>query len=350
MKTSNNLKPVLVITDEFQSLVRELSYVEKKQLEENIKKHGCLSPIVIWGSKNIILDGHNRYEICTRNNIEFKTITLDFLDEDEAKIWMINNQFSRRNLSNYERSILALKLDSIIKEKARVNQLSGLVQTPVQQKSDKREKKEELNTNKYLSSLAGVSHDTIGKVRTIEQSATDEIKKELLNGNRSINEVYQEIMKKKKKDSIAKLKEINDTIEVTTNKEVNDETVETDTIKVNDETKKTTDVQVPSVFSMSIQDSRVFLWSTEDELGNTFAKMRKAKLKYVHCLVWDRGNEKSPLFFIVASFIKPQIDRQQVFPVYRENFIDDNQKSQDYYDELIKEMFSAEDIIKLLRT
>jgi len=45
----------------------------------------------------LLIDGHNRYEICTRNNIEFKTVPMYFDERYEAENWIDNNQSGRRN-------------------------------------------------------------------------------------------------------------------------------------------------------------------------------------------------------------------------------------------------------------
>ena len=78
-------------------MLPELSHAEKEQLEENLKRDGCLSPIVLWG--NVILDGHHRYEICVRNNIPFETIQMEFAQREEALRWICINQIGRRNTS-----------------------------------------------------------------------------------------------------------------------------------------------------------------------------------------------------------------------------------------------------------
>lgn len=57
----------------------------------------------------------------------------------------------------------------------------------VNQKSDERY---ELNTNKELAKVAGVSHDTIHKVEVIEEKAAPEVKEQLRKGEVSINKAY----------------------------------------------------------------------------------------------------------------------------------------------------------------
>jgi len=104
---------------------------------------------------------------------------------------MINNQFGRRNLSNYQRSVLALEMESVFSEKAKENlKLNGGNQYAPLQKSAK---VQPIDTRKELAKTASVSHDTIAKVKVIQAKATEEVKEKLSSGNLSINEAYKEI-------------------------------------------------------------------------------------------------------------------------------------------------------------
>jgi hypothetical protein len=80
-------------------------------------------------------------------------------------IWVIHNQFGRRNLSAYQRSVLALKLEALFEIKAKEKQKESGGAVP--QKSVK----PPIDTQKELAKVAGVSHDTIMKVKVIEQKA-----------------------------------------------------------------------------------------------------------------------------------------------------------------------------------
>jgi len=66
-------------------------------LEENLLQNGCVYPLVLW--ENILIDGHNRYDICMRHGIPFSTVSKDFESRDEALIWIVVSQVARRNLS-----------------------------------------------------------------------------------------------------------------------------------------------------------------------------------------------------------------------------------------------------------
>lgn len=54
----------------------------------------------------MIVDGHNRHEICTRRNIPFSVVEIQFADAEEAKDWIDANQLGRRNLTPDQSSIL----------------------------------------------------------------------------------------------------------------------------------------------------------------------------------------------------------------------------------------------------
>jgi N6-adenosine-specific RNA methylase IME4 len=89
----------ITIDPEFKALIPPLAPEELTQLEANIIKEGCRDPLVIWREEQILVDGHNRYEICTRNGIKFDTIEMEFPDRESVMDWMDANQLGRRNLS-----------------------------------------------------------------------------------------------------------------------------------------------------------------------------------------------------------------------------------------------------------
>jgi N6-adenosine-specific RNA methylase IME4 len=89
------------IDAEFAALIPPLSAEERQQLEENIAEHGgARDPLVVWASKGTLtlLDGHNRYEICTRLRLPFDVHEMRFASRDDAADWMDRNQLGRRNL------------------------------------------------------------------------------------------------------------------------------------------------------------------------------------------------------------------------------------------------------------
>src|SRR4051794_36526754 len=85
------------IDERLRSHIPALKPDEYLQLEQNILAHGCQSPLIAWG--DILLDGHNRYEICNRHGVPFRTETVNLPDFDAAVAWIEENQLGRRNLT-----------------------------------------------------------------------------------------------------------------------------------------------------------------------------------------------------------------------------------------------------------
>jgi ParB family chromosome partitioning protein len=92
------------IDPEFQAFIPPLAEDEFAQLEMSVRAEGCRDPLVLWN--NIIVDGHHRYRICTKHQLPFKTVDMDFADREAAMDWMDTNQLGRRNLTPDQRSIL----------------------------------------------------------------------------------------------------------------------------------------------------------------------------------------------------------------------------------------------------
>ena len=140
---------MITIDPEFKALIPPLLPEERKGLEESILKEGCRDALVVWKGHNILVDGHNRYEICTAHGKPFETIEMEFASRDDAMVWIIDNQISRRNLTPFARGELALKRKHIIAAKAKENQ--GF-RTDICQNSDK---SKPINTRAELAKIAG---------------------------------------------------------------------------------------------------------------------------------------------------------------------------------------------------
>ena len=94
----------LKIDKAFKTLIRPLRKQEYLQLETNILNDGCRDPIITW--KGVIIDGHNRYEICTRHGIPFETKEMSFENRAAAVAWICTNQLGRRNITEETRKYL----------------------------------------------------------------------------------------------------------------------------------------------------------------------------------------------------------------------------------------------------
>lgn len=87
----------IMIDAAFKAQIPPLSPEEREQLEANIVAHGCRDPLTTWNG--ILLDGHNRLEICTRLGLPFKVVSIELPNREAAEDWIDANQLGRRNLT-----------------------------------------------------------------------------------------------------------------------------------------------------------------------------------------------------------------------------------------------------------
>ena len=80
------------------------------------------------------------------------------------------SQGGRRNLSPYHRSVLALLLEDLFAEQAKDKQIAA-------GKLKLKSTEAPIETRQKLAKVAGVSHDTIAKVKKIQSEAPEEINK-----------------------------------------------------------------------------------------------------------------------------------------------------------------------------
>jgi rubrerythrin len=109
------------IDPEFKKLIPPLVPDEKDRLRANLKRDGCRDALVVWEEEDILLDGHNRLEICEEEGIEYRTATISLPDRAAAEIWILENQAGRRNLSISQKAILALELEERYGDKKKAN-------------------------------------------------------------------------------------------------------------------------------------------------------------------------------------------------------------------------------------
>ena len=164
---------------------------ELRLLEEKLLAEGCRDPLVVWAGENILLDGHNRLAICRRHGLDYKTGEIDLPSREAAKAWVIRNQFSRRNLTPYQRAELALALKPLLAESAKERMLAGKATDPTQNSAEGSGE-----TRDQLADTAGVSHDTIAKVEYVAKHADERIKDKLRRGDLSIHSGYKDTKKR----------------------------------------------------------------------------------------------------------------------------------------------------------
>ena len=125
----------IVINEKFRTLIPPLNKAEYTELEKSLIKEGCREPLITWNG--YLIDGHNRYEICTRLNIKYKVANMPFESEEDAISWICSNQLGRRSISEETRKYLigkryeAEKIIGVRRSNRGINQYTPEKKRPV---------------------------------------------------------------------------------------------------------------------------------------------------------------------------------------------------------------------------
>ena len=182
----------LQTSEKLAHMMPALQDAEQELLTQSLLKEGCRDALVVWNG--IIVDGNNRYRICRQYNIPFAYIEMDFDSEEKARLWIIRNQLSRRNLPDFVKCELVLPFEAELKAEAKKRQ---------GQRNDLRNIWPNLaecsalkNSRDELAAIAGVSHGSLDKVKKLVEEADDDTKEKLRKGEMSINRAYTSLKEK----------------------------------------------------------------------------------------------------------------------------------------------------------
>lgn len=183
----------LSVDPELEALIAPLTTAEFQQLTDSCSAEGIRDPILVWDG--VIVDGHNRYRIAQTLGLDSVPVkSMSFSSRNAAKSWIVENQLGRRNVSTYERCRLALLLKDSVAAAANQRMLAG--------KTDPTQISAEGTTGEtrdIRAKKAGVSHDTLSKVETLEREANDELKSQLRADSISINKAWKTLQSQQPK-------------------------------------------------------------------------------------------------------------------------------------------------------
>ena len=174
----------ITIHQELRSYIDPLTSNEYQALERSLLAEGCRDALVLWGE--VLIDGHNRYAICQQHGIAFNTVqNTRFSTIEEVMLWMIDNHLSRRNVTDFQRGMYALRKkeilanQKIIKEKLAGGAVNSDSEAPVIQNVSQ--------TREELAKTAGISSNTVTQIEKIRRAATPELVDAVRTGTISIN-------------------------------------------------------------------------------------------------------------------------------------------------------------------
>jgi len=159
----------LKINLEFRDLIPPLTHDEYSRLEQNLIQEGCRDAIKTW--RGTILDGHNRYEICTKHGLKYDNMPMSFSSRNDAKGWIIDNQLGRRNLPDAAYIELAIQKMELGRYK---NPNTG-------------------NKRKIIAQLSGKSESNVHRYMKIRKLGNAELVKAVKHGEIKIGEAYKNL-------------------------------------------------------------------------------------------------------------------------------------------------------------
>ena len=183
-KTTQGQQLDIKINDELRSFVDPLTDIEYAALERSLQAEGCRDALVLW--RDTLIDGHNRYEICTKHGIPFRTVhNNNFASIEDVMLWMIDNHLARRSVSDFQRGVLALRKKEIVAQR--------MAERPpeAEPEGDKNAPADDTsppwNTREDVARAARVSSNTISQIERIQKAATPQLREAVRTGAISIN-------------------------------------------------------------------------------------------------------------------------------------------------------------------
>ncbi|HEX9171312.1 MAG TPA: hypothetical protein VF861_01480 [Telluria sp.] len=174
----------ITLNKELRSFIDPLTAIEYAALERSLLAEGCRDALVLWGE--VLIDGHNRYDICRKHGIEFRTVQNTSFDSiDDVMLWVIENHLARRSVSDFQRGVLVLRKKEIVS--ARMAQRAG---EPDKEGADDAAHAAESppwNTREEVAKAARVSSNTISQIERIQKAATPQLVEAVRSGTISIN-------------------------------------------------------------------------------------------------------------------------------------------------------------------
>jgi len=175
----------ITINEELRSFVDPLTDIEYAALERSLLAEGCRDALVLWG--DVLIDGHNRYAICKKHGIEFRTVQNNsFQSLEDVMLWMIDNHLARRSVSDFQRGLLALRKKEIVT--ARMAERAA-ADPPAAEQGDEAQAPEPppWSTKEEVAKAARVSANTIGQIERLKKAATPQLIEAVRTGTISIN-------------------------------------------------------------------------------------------------------------------------------------------------------------------
>ena len=192
VNTTLNLGDINV-NPEYEALVPPQTEEEYNRLKDSIAEVGLYEPIVV-NKQFTILDGHHRWRACRELETLPRFTVKHFETQLDEEIYVIETNVLRRQLNQYQKTLMGLKLEPLYREKAKQNQLS--------RNEDGRFAPNGANgtidTDKLVSQIIGLGERTYQRAKYVLRNGTVNQLKKFKQGKKRAGSLYKEIIRKEK--------------------------------------------------------------------------------------------------------------------------------------------------------
>jgi transcriptional regulator with XRE-family HTH domain len=177
----------IIINNELRSFIDPLTPVEFAALERSLLAEGCRDALVLW--RDVLIDGHNRYDICRKHDIAFRTVQNDrFESLEDVMLWVIDNNLARRSVSDFQRGMLALRKKEIVAARA----AQRAAEAPPAPDDGAPEAADDAgdppwHTREDVAKAARVSANTLSQIERIRKTAAPELVEAVRSGTISVS-------------------------------------------------------------------------------------------------------------------------------------------------------------------
>ena len=180
----------IVVNEELKAYIEPLTPQELESLERSILAEGCRDALVLWG--DVLVDGHNRYGICQKHGLPFKTVQNPrFRSLEDVHLWMIDQHLGRRSVSDFQRGVLALRQREILAaRRARAQAEDDAPQaeaTEAPAEPAARPEPQPLKSREDIAKAARLSSSQVVLIEKIQKQAAPEVVAAVKAGTISIN-------------------------------------------------------------------------------------------------------------------------------------------------------------------
>ncbi len=299
------------------ALIPPLTHEEFYQLEYNCLSEGIRDKLIVAVFPDeetgevveFLADGHNRLNIAEKHNLKYEISKREFDGLSDVKIWMIDTQKGRRNLTDGWKFELARVRADVLKEKGREKQRkAGKAYGEGHKKEELLsiiDKSSELdsahNTQKEVAKSLGWSTGKVAMAEKVWKEANSEIKEKVLSGDMTISGAYKEVKKAKIEHRRRQIRETLQEEEMATGQKRYRVIYADPPWKYGNAMPEyvtepqdyyllmdTEDICLMPIKDISEDNSVLFLWSTSPHLPEALQVADAWGFKYKTSFVWDK--------------------------------------------------------------